>query len=416
MPHPFKLTFELQQHTPIIHFQYDQDGATLRATEVKAKLDRYIWKKEWNDQVDKGIDFLVGRGSADTEGLKKKFKEERYRALDYKIQLKTQNVEVTEIHGNIPLYFGNMSREDDQKKEKHKVKARDKITGEILCLDTTLKTIVQKHLAAFFNAHNFGTRQSKGFGSFELVLINQEKPSFLAPSKYSFRINNRPSATDLAEYIDLFYRAIRSGINLKGRQQSDKLYFKSLLFQYAKTQKDPETQQPHQWDKRKMRLDLFSDHPDFTPIPKRRTDKEGTVHYNDGKAMLYRDMLGLSSTQSWFSYRKTVEKTGIDNGIERYKSPLTFKPYKRRSDWIVYLIPEDIPAYYFGKKFKIKAGKNSTSMETPKFNLVDYLDYVSTFFDENNTVANYIGNHQAPEEVRKLEEIFSQLKKEETNA
>ena len=38
MANPFKRTFELVQHTPLIHFQHDQAGATLRATEVKAKL------------------------------------------------------------------------------------------------------------------------------------------------------------------------------------------------------------------------------------------------------------------------------------------------------------------------------------------------------------------------------------------
>ena len=46
-----KITVELMQHTPMIHFQvrYDQNqtlreqrGATLRASEVKPKLDRYL--------------------------------------------------------------------------------------------------------------------------------------------------------------------------------------------------------------------------------------------------------------------------------------------------------------------------------------------------------------------------------------
>ncbi|MEZ4966906.1 MAG: hypothetical protein R2791_16805 [Saprospiraceae bacterium] len=43
----FKLEFTLKQHTPLIHFQHDQAGATLRATEVKARLDAFVtetWK------------------------------------------------------------------------------------------------------------------------------------------------------------------------------------------------------------------------------------------------------------------------------------------------------------------------------------------------------------------------------------
>ncbi|MBK9152255.1 MAG: hypothetical protein IPM26_15270 [Saprospiraceae bacterium] len=42
---PFQITFALRQHTPIIHFQHEQEGATLRATELKPKLDLFIIKK-----------------------------------------------------------------------------------------------------------------------------------------------------------------------------------------------------------------------------------------------------------------------------------------------------------------------------------------------------------------------------------
>ena len=40
----FQKEYHLKAHSPLIHFQYDSNGATLRATEVKPKLDRYILK------------------------------------------------------------------------------------------------------------------------------------------------------------------------------------------------------------------------------------------------------------------------------------------------------------------------------------------------------------------------------------
>jgi len=46
----YKLEFTLKQHTPIIHFQHDQDGATLRATEVKPKLDSNSFNLNFNNQ------------------------------------------------------------------------------------------------------------------------------------------------------------------------------------------------------------------------------------------------------------------------------------------------------------------------------------------------------------------------------
>ena len=38
----FKMIVELKQQTPILHFQPDESGATLRASEVKPKLDRFL--------------------------------------------------------------------------------------------------------------------------------------------------------------------------------------------------------------------------------------------------------------------------------------------------------------------------------------------------------------------------------------
>lgn len=40
----YRLSFELVQHTSIIHFQADYQGATLRVSEVKPKLDKYLLK------------------------------------------------------------------------------------------------------------------------------------------------------------------------------------------------------------------------------------------------------------------------------------------------------------------------------------------------------------------------------------
>ena len=47
----FKVEFTLRQHTPIIHFQSDQSGATLRATELKPKFDRFLKEYVFNKKV-----------------------------------------------------------------------------------------------------------------------------------------------------------------------------------------------------------------------------------------------------------------------------------------------------------------------------------------------------------------------------
>lgn len=40
-----KTVIILNQQSPILHFQHQQQGATLRASEVKPKLDRFIKEK-----------------------------------------------------------------------------------------------------------------------------------------------------------------------------------------------------------------------------------------------------------------------------------------------------------------------------------------------------------------------------------
>lgn len=398
-----KLEFKLKQHTPIIHFQHDQEGATLRATEVKAKLDKYIWKQAWMNDFSKGKAFLVGYSPAKSADLERRFKEDQFRALDYKIQFWAHDKQAKPIHERMRLFFGNMGSDDDSKKEKYFVESKGGVSGTIFCDDPDLIEILRKHLYNFFQRENFGTRQNKGFGSFQITEIDGSQPSFVNPSSYVFKITINAELDTLWEHIDLFYKTLRSGINMKlDRGATDKLYFKSLLFQYAKKKN-------HQWDKRKIRLDLFRNHPKFQEVERKRTDKDGTVQYSNGTPMLYRDMLGLSSSQDWLSYRATVTKDSVTGSIERYKSPITFKPFRQTNGWEVYIIPGEIPSEMKNAGFKIEAGSKSTILSTPDFDLGDYLKFAFSYFNDDRTLEDYVGDHLAPREVKILSNIYEQL-------
>ena len=47
-----QLTFTLEQHTPMLHFHASQQGATLRATDVKPRFDRWLIEKVWKNDFD----------------------------------------------------------------------------------------------------------------------------------------------------------------------------------------------------------------------------------------------------------------------------------------------------------------------------------------------------------------------------
>ena len=69
--HTLKVT--LKQHTPLIHFQHDQEGATLRASEVKPKLDRFILTR----LGDFATQEQLSKGTEEWDDYKKKYNKGR---------------------------------------------------------------------------------------------------------------------------------------------------------------------------------------------------------------------------------------------------------------------------------------------------------------------------------------------------
>lgn len=461
----YKLEFILKQHTPLIHFQHEQEGATLRATEVKPKLDRYIIKNILHDDYDKCKEYLTGYNYLKPNDCLEKF-QKGYRALNYKLRIDViksfdpkiiNGIELIERpkkdkNDNIiikknkidsfqfPPFFGNMGDESDKIK---KFSIYDNVTITFISSAFNLNEILTPEtLYKFLSSTNFGMRQSKGFGSFYVYekipdikyhfSIDCTKPEF-----DSFKINKADyewySPYNDSEYykikklfstINLFYSALRSGINTSNFGH---LYFKSLMFMYAK-----HLTPPQQWDKRTLREIFYSDHPTYTSIKTNRTDKSGTVNYNSGKKskLLFRDLLGLSSEQDWMRYGpENIDINGnVSYGadklikknteIDRFKSPILFKPIRRENSDIfdVYITTEKIPEFYFNQKFEIISKKWTRKTETMKipdksiFSIDNYLDFCfKEIFKTDKDIINHIGNDNK-NESKLLIKIFSELR------
>lgn len=197
------ITVELKQHTPMVHFQHDQCGATLRASDVKPKLDRYLldWLGGEDEGYEAGLEeskengWLVGNGE--------------HPALDYKIKivagpqepkltkmskdkmrkfpmLLTNNINGIKkkdemiyfsMHKNVTMYFSFCGKEYRNKESGEKMH-REETWYEELQLD--------KNLPWFFAHTNFGQRSNKGFGSFTVS---------------SIVIDNKTINTKISDYI-----------------------------------------------------------------------------------------------------------------------------------------------------------------------------------------------------------------------
>ena len=403
-----KLEVKLKQHTPLIHFQHDQEGATLRASEVKPKLDRFIITKLGNGNyvegkiLAKNNCWLVGNGE--------------HGALDYKIKINAIEVDTYIIPDKFPLFFGNMGDDNPQKEFRFTEKP---VTVFFDSFDKEIINRINDFFAEFLLLNNFGTRQSKGFGSF---YIDNTDPLFKPPVQtqfldYRFKVNVDSKDWlrkwgSLCEHIDLFYKTLRSGINICNRNGESIFYIKSIMFKYAKDR-------GFQWDKKSIKEHYLA--MDLRAQKENHFDESDVLNFSQGKGekYLFKDMLGLSSTESWRSYRKTITKESDrrkedEKYIDRFMSPILFKPIYNQNgnNYEVLFKGIEVPQNYKNENFKIiNSNQRSLSLKTyPDFDIDEFLDYAIFEVDLENLLGdpNYLDNPK----YKIIENIFNQIRKD----
>lgn len=344
----YKLEVKLKQHTPLIHFQWEQKGATLRASEVKPKLDRFVLEKLGKEAGDSKEDCY-------NKGLEKA-KNNRWligesKALDYKVRIKSSG-ERTELN-KLPMYFGDT--------DKKGVSYDQELDLTISSFYNKVIELLKQCLSEFFFCHNFGCRQSKGYGGFEVFEMNEgynQKMNVKFENFYTkagsnteliqinLKLEQKNDFWELFSFLDLYYKSIRGGINLK-----DKLYCKPILYYWAKEKK-------WEWEKRYIKRNLLIDDYSFCKWNKKNEnwDFESGKGYDsqeiDDKnindftsSYLIRDLLGFSSYVRWNSYAIEVKKEEITEEEEtakdnfRLSSPFLLKVYTlSASDHRIFLI------------------------------------------------------------------------------
>lgn len=392
------LSLKLWQHTPLIHFQGEQYFATLRASEVKPRLDKYIIDKEFHNDFGQCGHLLVGFDPNRPNDLRERFNS-GYRALNYKMRIYAEDEGEASVINNSPMYFGNMG--DGNAKV---FTMRDTNALEIRipqqCLE--LYDIILRHIGTMFMQTNFGTRKTKGYGSFTVFSTDGTPVQTIRPKLY-FDSADGDFRYVLRE-IEYIHKALRSGINdCFGRRQ---LYFKSLMFAYAKSK-------GRQWDKKSIKQQFLgpgqqgnhgnSDIVSFSSRP---------PHYD------YRDCLGLSTDESWRNYGMNIKKSS--DTVERFMSPILFKPVKTDSGWRVYIVYYELPDAFRKATIKIQSTRhphNTLKLNIdPEFSIQDYIDFVFKM-DKNGDYAIDIEDLFSPEtgdynhgKKERILEIFNELR------
>lgn len=320
----FTLDFTLRQHTPIIHFQHDQPGATLRATEVKPKLDKFILGDFQNIFPESAalhktaIAKIQSAFDDKTPSLYKiSITQELNRSTDYyyfESNIKSSERETVPRvlqkqfdRPNLKVVFPSPFFANTDKREKGKwdeirlgVFFQGDIFVHIKTWDEDIRKLMKEVFPLLFCVENFGMRQSKGFGSFSEKSISISKFDEVAQAVFVFaaKISVPNSQAAIFKTIDSVYKTLRYDNQGKYSALEEFLEGKATL------------------EKRKITKEVVLEEP-YTE------DKSQPVRF-------IRSVLGLPGLHDYpnLADKPKVNIRDISGEVERYKSPITFKVFK----------------------------------------------------------------------------------------
>ena len=362
-----KLIVELKQHTPIIHFQAHQKGATLRGSEIKPLINKYLEKKYHNK---------------------------------YQIKVSLYNSRnAREPDRNNLLFFGNQGITNELKKKKT-LEDQD-ITLEIeTYFDEELKKKIAAILPVALALNNFGNRKNKGTGcyfpveksryDFENILKEHVCKKNQHKVFYWDWVNNK-DIYNVIYSIRLFYSLLKSGITIKSKEKSVRTDYPSLLYQYF-------LNTGITWERAKIKKDWSIGHDTRTELPKSHSDNFKFI----------RAVLGTGDIQSWMSEGITL-KVEFPKEFDRIPSSLFFKIFTNEvnsSNARVYFWTSDSYKEILNKKFEFSCSpKRNITIESPgSFNMEEFL---------NDAIINIhsliIRNNDGVDTQKKIEEINKKI-------
>lgn len=175
----YNINIELKQVSPMLHFQGREDGATIRATELKPKLDRFIlsWIAFENSKITWDKDALNSETLMLNNCVKELIKEHQDWFIDKTGEKHALNYKVRIIAGNksnkiTGKYFGNAGYV--LKQSKHGYSYYDSIFVKIKCFNEDLKNKIIELFPLFIDSTAFGLQQGKGYGNYRVKKIDDK--------------------------------------------------------------------------------------------------------------------------------------------------------------------------------------------------------------------------------------------------
>ena len=410
----FTLTLPLEAQSPMIHFQARETGATIRATEVKPKFDRFLLARlrERNVNYEGMIQKAADNDRPDAAPSLK------YRMRIYcpeppqVVFINGNNKKVTAEDGkpvklqdySYTVFYGN-SGKDTLDEQTMGILSNPVL--EIQCLNTELRSVIEETVTEFFLTTNFGTMQSKGFGSFAPLEFcddywlndtqRKEISGYLKrktgleicycmtfdPPYYDEKSWNPSQSvkdfTDTFEAIRCFYQLMKSGYN-QARPYGNSEYERSFLFQYMHRLGIGNEKA---WMKQKGISPAIGMH---------------TSAQTDETPRYVRAFLGTAGNVSYqVEDRRRMNVVISSDKLPRVPSPVFFKVVKDT----VFITAFPVPEAVYGQEYTFSGYKTGT-LKTPEEEL-----FASGAFDMRDFMERYVDYYNRLLWENKLPKFFS---------
>lgn len=391
----FRQSWSLKQHTPLIHFQQEQAGATIRGTDLRPRLNRFIIDHApqlksiipYEDEVYQYFTGLVNTGASipykftittpDTANDRYYFlasaeiKGDDQKVIRKEIKEHFQREAEVVTHS---AYFANQTtfgRKGEGIKEKEISNVRLAVFNDgdfglqLLSFDRAIGKLVAAFVHPFFLLNNFGTRSSKGLGCFETTPVGPVAyglkelvatlPKYQAVYSLPWAMN---SVSRILQETANIYRDLKCRNELKG----GKWIPESAVRDYLESLTNPKY-----WEKYQIAAELIYD----TAV----RDRYGkTISTSD--VLFVRALLGLTDNYEYRVQGQPKKKVVVEDAageIDRFASPVNFH-FAEGKLWI---LAKEIPPIMLDRNFNFKLGRShSTTITTPpNFSWSDFLDF-----------------------------------------
>lgn len=374
-------SFELQQMTPMVHFQGEEDGAGIRASDLKPRFDAFLQRYVYDEIKN----YTLSQEKSDNTD---KISASKL-AFDYKVKI------INSDKKKISFYKGK-NKKDKNKKSKNtfygsfygeledgKSSFYNEIKVIMISPHPKLREKIKECFPIFLAVNGFGLRNNKGYGYFKQKNDNEDaiienikkyqskeneyikkegrenKEKGIGIYQFTFLEKEKVKEKkihDILDKVKIFHQIVKSGLN-------HNKYIPSLMLKEAKVEKGVTR------EKKALKLFLKKMEYDISALTKKgESDSHKDNFDNLDKEKIYyvRGLLGLAPFYEFNKVGATFNIEIKDKENFRFASPIKYLPisYNRVIVLVDYSQIEDFREEV--KKERKKASKVTFSLEKSK--------------------------------------------------